>query len=104
MGTMPTSRAGRAIFRTIAFDDDGQDFPTPIGAHEPSTLPLLVDGVRTPGGGEQAMEVALADLECDNCTLQMLQYLSPGPPYAPGKFYDPCADITLPWVRRRSSP
>jgi hypothetical protein len=79
----------------IAFDDAGQDFPTPVGAHDTSTLPLFLDGVLTAGGGVQTKEIALPNLECDNCTLQMLQYLNPAPPYAPGNFYYQCADITL---------
>lgn len=79
----------------IAFDDAGQDFPTPVGAHDTSTLPLFLDGVLAPGGGVQTKEIALPDLECDNCTLQMLQYLNPAPPYAAGNFYYQCADITL---------
>jgi hypothetical protein len=79
----------------IAFDDAGQDFPTPVGAHDTSTLPLFLDGVVTAGGGVQTKEIALPNIECDNCTLQMLQYLSPGPPYPPDSFYYHCADITL---------
>ncbi len=79
----------------IAFDDAGQDFPTPVGAHDTSTLPLFLDGVLTGRGGLQTKEIALPNIECDNCTLQMLQYLSPGPPYPAGSFYYQCADITL---------
>ena len=42
----------------IAFDDAGQDFPTPVGAHDTSTLPLFLDGVLAAGGGEQTKEIA----------------------------------------------
>ena len=79
----------------IALDDAGQDFPTPVGAHDSAALPLFLDGVLTAGGGLQTMEIALPNIECDNCTFQMLQYLSPGPPYPPGSFYYQCADIIL---------
>ncbi len=63
--------------------------------------------MKAPLQGIQAKEIALPNIECDNCTLQMLQYLNPGPPYAPGNFYYQCADITLsaaaPAPGRRSS-
>lgn len=79
----------------IAFDDSGQDFPTPTGGAETPALPFVLDGILAPGGGLQTKQIALPNVECDNCTLQMLQYLAPQPPYAPGNFYYQCADITL---------
>jgi len=79
----------------LAFDDAGQDFPTPVGPSDTSALPLFLDGILTPGGGVQTQEIALPNIECDNCTLQMLQYLNPKPPYTARDFYYQCADITL---------
>lgn len=93
----------RSYYR-VAFDPDGDDafpiFPgpgtSPVGDDPTRTCPVdgrvilaydLTDGP----GGEHSLEVTLPDVECDNCTLQVIQYMyDTGRPY-----YYQCADLAL---------
>jgi hypothetical protein len=93
----------------IAFDDDGDDdFADPrclrgcnsttptIELYADSTV--LLDGIPdTPRGGESGARVTLPDIECDNCTLQVIQVMYDKPPYvSPGNdIYYQCADLVL---------
>ena len=88
----------------IAFDADGDDdfpiFPglgtSPIGDDPTRMCPVdghvilayeLVDGV----GGGHTLQVTLPDVACENCTLQLIQYMyDTGRPY-----YFQCADLAL---------
>jgi hypothetical protein len=78
----------------IAFDSDGNDdFPNPFRADDafPSTLiDHIPDSV---GGGHYTQDVTLPDIECDNCTLQLMQIMSETEPY--NSFYYQCADLVL---------
>lgn len=81
----------------IAFDDDGQDdFPTingPDDIVDPPTLPILLDGIpdKTSATDTFAVEVTLPNITCDNCTIQLIQYM-----YDRAEpFYYVCADIAL---------
>lgn len=78
----------------IAFDTDGNDdFPLPNNPDDdfPS---ILVDQIEDrSGGGLYSQEVTLPDMECDNCTLQLIQVMTTSVPY--NSFYFQCADITL---------
>jgi MYXO-CTERM domain-containing protein len=78
----------------IALDDDGQDFALPGAAGAP-VLPLVMDGIVAAGTGVQQQTITLPNVECSNCTLQMLQYLTGKPPYNAGSFYYQCADLVL---------
>jgi MYXO-CTERM domain-containing protein len=96
----------------IAFDDDGDDdFQAPpclsscdstsmvIGvAPDDYTDPtVLADGIPDMGGGEYSFTVTLPDVECDNCTLQVIQVMTDKPPYTtPGNdLYFQCIDLVL---------
>ncbi len=93
----------------IAFDVDGDDdFVDPIclsGCQTTSpeielysNASVLLDGIDdTAGGGEGRASVTLPDIECDNCTLQIIQVMYDKPPYAlPGDdIYYQCADLVL---------
>lgn len=97
----------------IAFDADGDDdFADPIclagcGTRDPDiglyvNAAVLLDGIAdTPGGGEGRATVTLPDVECDRCTLQVIQVMTDKPPYtSPGNdIYYQCADLAL---RRRT--
>jgi hypothetical protein len=98
----------------IAFDDDGDDdFVDPPCLSGCNTLDpdieiysndtvLLDDIADTPRGGESGARVTLPDIECDNCTLQVIQVMYDKPPYViPGNdIYYQCVDLVL----RRSAP
>ncbi len=83
----------------IAFDDDGQDiFRDPSSFEDVSGEPgVLLDGIADrSGGGIYSQEVTLPDIECDNCTLQVIQVMSDKAPYGDGNdMYYQCADLVL---------
>ncbi len=86
----------------ISFDDDGDDdFADPAGFDDTSGGPaVLVDDIadRVVQGGDRgySREVPLPDMECDNCTLQVIQVMSDKPPYGDGNdIYYQCADLVL---------
>ena len=96
-------------FRT-AFDESGNDsFQDPVcldncnsrsmvieqQAADPT---VLLDAIPdTPIGGLSSASVTLPNIECDNCTLQVIQVMTDKPPYAIGgiDLYYQCADIVL---------
>lgn len=98
----------------IAFDADGDDdFVDPpclsgCNSRTPeielySRASVLLDGIAdTPRGGEGSAMVTLPDIECERCTLQVIQVMYDKPPYViPGNdIYYQCADLVL----RRSAP
>lgn len=85
----------------IAFDADGDDdFVDPAEMMELySNNAVLRDGIADNGDGERdyVATVTLPDIECDNCTLQVIQVMYDKPPYeTPGNdIYYQCADLVL---------
>lgn len=91
----------------ISFDDDGQDdFYVPTGFNDVVTdgsdPTILLDDIADKNGGEYRAEVTLPDIECENCTLQVIQVMADKPPYdVTGYFatgndlYYQCADLSL---------
>lgn len=81
----------------IAFLQDGQSFPVPTGIQMPAVAPVLLDGIPDPSGSKSdfSAEVTLPNVECDNCTLQLMQVMKTSPPYSPSDFYFQCADLVL---------
>ena len=93
----------------LAFDAEGDDdFADPLClAHCDSRNmdiglyvndSVLLDGIAdTPAGGESRVELTLPDVECNNCTLQLIQVMTDKPPYtSPGNdLYYQCADLIL---------
>lgn len=82
----------------VAFDDDGDDdFPVPAAFDDTSGGPtVLVDGIADASGGEYEQQVTLPDVECESCTLQLIQMMTDKPPYGDGNdLYFQCADIAL---------
>jgi hypothetical protein len=97
----------------IAFDADGDDdFADPVCLSGCATRHpefqlygdpgILLDGIADTAGGESQVSVTLPDVECDRCTLQVIQVMTDKPPYtSPGNdIYYQCADLVL----RRAAP
>jgi MYXO-CTERM domain-containing protein len=96
----------------IAFDDDGDDdFMDPpclsncdtrdmvigVAPGDYTDPTVLADGIPDMAGGEYTFEVTLPDIECDNCTLQVIQIMTDKPPYTSGgnDIYYQCVDLVL---------
>lgn len=84
----------------ISFDDDGDDSfedPETTTDYYTNDTVLLDEIADVPGNGEYAVEVTLPDIECENCTLQVIQLMLDKPPYVPGTndIYYQCADVAL---------
>lgn len=83
----------------ISFDADGQDgFADPKGFTDLNAAPtVLVDGIKDKTGTQTySQEVTLPDVECDKCTLQVIQVMTDKPPYGDGNdIYYQCADLVL---------
>ncbi len=78
----------------IAFDLDGDDdFPNPVTPDDNFPSVLVDQIVDRSGGGRYTQAVTLPDVECDNCTLQLMQIMTTNVPY--NSFYYQCADIVL---------
>jgi len=86
----------------IAFDpagDSALDPPVWNGASfvNPPDVSVLVDHIPNPPGlthGE--VPVTLPNIECDNCTLQLIQVMTDKPPFdGLDDFYYQCADLRL---------
>ncbi|MBK8013151.1 MAG: lytic polysaccharide monooxygenase [Deltaproteobacteria bacterium] len=92
----------------VAFDVDGDDdfkdptctagctttFPTFQFYTDPT---ILLDNIPDTQGGASSVQVTLPNVECDNCTLQVIQVMYDKPPYeSPGNdVYYQCADLVL---------
>jgi len=83
----------------ISFDAEGQDdFVDPAGFDDVSGGPaVLLDGIPDrAGGGMYSQALTLPDVECDRCTLQVIQVMSDKPPYGDGNdLYYQCVDLVL---------
>jgi hypothetical protein len=98
----------------VAFDVDGDDdFVDPAclsgcNTRSPeiatySNPTVLLDGIAdTADGGLSTVTLTLPDVECDRCTLQVIQVMYDKPPYEVGgnDLYYQCADLIL----RRTAP
>ncbi len=90
----------------IAFDLDGDDdFVDPATMQELySNDAVLLDGIDDdpPTYPLYSVSITLPDIECDNCTLQLIQVMYDKPPYEVGgnDIYYQCADLVL----RRGDP
>lgn len=81
----------------IAFDTDGEDdFVDPTEREDLYNSPaVLVDDIADSIGGRYTQEITFPDVECERCTLQLIQVM-----YGSGNYYQ-CADIAL---RRGEAP
>ncbi len=80
----------------IAFDVDGEDFPLPNNPDDNFDV-TLVDQIpdRNVNGADRtySQEITFPDVECENCTLQLIQIMTTNIPY--NSFYFQCSDISL---------
>lgn len=84
----------------ISFDDDGQDFSVPISPDDFYTDPnVVVDNIPSQGDPDRTYPITLPDIECTNCTIQLLQVLTDHLPYTTDQNTDDlhwqCADVIL---------
>jgi hypothetical protein len=91
---------GHDGFYRISFDDDGQDAfePPPLSRDDIVTAPtdvVLKDNIPDGAGDVYETEVTLPDIECDNCTLQLIQVMVDSQTWPRSEIYYTCADITL---------
>ncbi|HET9933082.1 MAG TPA: SCE4755 family polysaccharide monooxygenase-like protein [Polyangiaceae bacterium] len=89
-------------FFRIAFDSDGQDFTFPGSATAGDGVTILAEKIMDKSGAanlEYTYEVTLPNIECSNCTLQLVQVMTTDPPpYEEGNgkdLYFNCADVIL---------
>lgn len=89
----------------ISFDMDGQDFIVPPTANDSTDgmENVIKDLIPDIQGGTvprpYTFDVTLPNVECSNCTLQLIQMMTDKPPYTTDAnsddIYYQCADITL---------
>lgn len=88
----------------ISFDVDGEDdFVDPATMMEfYSNAAVLADNIPDDASRHFEYQITLPDVECENCTLQVIQVMYDKPPYTiPGNdIYYNCADLAL----RRGAP
>ena len=82
----------------ISFDIDGDDDfvdpATPTDFFNSATV--LIDDIDDPPEAVKTMQVTLPNIECENCTLQVIQAMYDKPPFASGNdIYYQCVDIAL---------
>ena len=82
----------------ISFDAEGQDdFVDPASfTDRDGDASILIDGIADRDGGSYRQEVTLPAIECDRCTLQVVQVMTDKPPYGDGNdLYYQCIDLVL---------
>jgi MYXO-CTERM domain-containing protein len=88
----------------ISFDPDGQDFYTPQSFVENTEGQLnviddLIPDIAGTAPHAYELDITLPNMECTNCTLQMIQMMTDKAPYTlppnSDDIYYQCADITL---------
>jgi len=86
----------------ISFDTEGEDFTIPLGYDDfTQTENVLVDDITdNEGTGSYSVEITLPDVECETCTLQLIQMMTDKAPYGEvageaDDIYFQCADIAL---------
>jgi hypothetical protein len=86
----------------ISFDTNGQRFTIPptATADTQTTDPLVIDDlIPDTSMAGYSLQITLPNVECNNCTLQLIQLMTDKPPYttdaASDDIYFQCADITL---------
>jgi len=96
---------GHDGFFIVSFDDDGADFPIPLSQtavdnDKTFKLATVPDPSNNPLKQFQ-VEVPLPDIECDNCTIQLIQVMSTAKTWSEPDLYFHCSDVTL---RRGATP
>jgi MYXO-CTERM domain-containing protein len=82
----------------ISFDAAGQDFSIPLSFDDlTQTKNVLIDNIADKADPMYSQMVTLPNVQCENCTLQVIQMMTDKKPYTnPGDdIYFQCADIAL---------
>jgi hypothetical protein len=87
----------------VAFSEFGDtEFVDPTGYDDiGNDYPIVLDGIADADAGaghEYQVQVTLPNIQCDSCTLQVIQVMHDKPPWGPGggdDIYYQCADIVL---------
>ncbi len=89
----------------ISFDEDGDDdFATPASYDEACSndkvlIDLIPDRKASKGDRHYRQEITLPNVECERCTLQVIQMMTDKPPYTTDSnsndLYFQCADLAL---------
>ncbi|MFV8752912.1 SCE4755 family polysaccharide monooxygenase-like protein [Nannocystaceae bacterium ST9] len=83
----------------IAFDEQGDDdFLTPSAADDTfNNAAVLLDGIADlEGVHDYEVDVTLPDVECEQCTIQVIQVMTDKPPFGDGNdVYFHCIDVAL---------
>jgi MYXO-CTERM domain-containing protein len=80
-------------FFRIAFSEDGTTFPTdPSDPPAAAAFPVLAIIPKVGGQTTYSADITMPDMECDSCTIQLIQYMQR---HAPPPYYYQCADIVL---------
>lgn len=81
----------------ISIDLDGQDgFEDPASQDDFFTNDLVLADNIADGGTPYETTITIPNMDCDNCTLQLIQVMYDKPPYGDGNdMYYQCADITI---------
>jgi hypothetical protein len=76
----------------LAIVEDGQAFPLPKDTAAVAGLPLAVE-FEFDELGDHTVEITIPDIQCDNCTLQLLHYLTTD--INTDAYYYMCADLVI---------
>jgi hypothetical protein len=81
----------------VSLDDAGEDFTIPLSYDDTTQNEnVLFDMIPDNGGSAFSQEITLPDIECETCTIQVIQMMTDKPPYGDGNdIYFQCADIAL---------
>lgn len=86
----------------LLFDEDGTDFPAPVDLEDICTpgdmvapgVHCLMDNIPDQlNAPNYSVDVTLPNIECQNCTLQLIQVMANGTMFA-GNYFE-CADLVL---------
>ena len=83
----------------ISFDQAGEDFTIPLSFTDlTQTENVLIDNIADSAIANDTynVEITLPDIECETCTIQVIQMMTDKPPYGDGNdIYFQCADLAL---------
>lgn len=81
----------------IAWAENDEDIVTITAFDDFDNFPgVLLDNIEDPAGAKVfSIDVTLPDVECVNCTLQVIQVMYDGDGFQENDLYYSCADITL---------
>lgn len=81
----------------VAFSEDGSDqFVSPTAFDDFYTDDqVLLDDITDDSSGPREIEIMVPDVNCDPCTIQVLQIMMDGGGFSEGSLYYTCADVVV---------